>query len=46
MVRRVGGVFKTEAQFLRTAPLYKFLRKVIFLKIRKYNDNKKQEKNA
>ena len=43
---QVGAVLKRKAQSVRTAPLYKFLRKVIFLKIRKYNDNKKQEKNA
>ena len=43
---QVGGVFERNWQAFGTAPLYKFLRKVIFLKIRKYNDNKKQEKNA
>nr|DAS41803.1 MAG TPA: hypothetical protein [Caudoviricetes sp.]DAU82287.1 MAG TPA: hypothetical protein [Caudoviricetes sp.] len=42
----MGAISKRKWQPFGTAPLYKFLRKVIFLKIRKYNDNKKQEKNA
>ena len=43
MIRRVGEFFKTKAQFLRTAPLLKFLRKANFLKIRKsINDETNQ----